>query len=112
MQVGGTLGRPEPACWGSSRCYRTVTKRTSGARERPAGCAAPTHADGSSPWPPANHHRVVRCCRTRAGAGRLEVSRLACGAVEILGVDVGGSGIKAAPVDVTTGALRGKRRRI
>lgn len=30
----------------------------------------------------------------------------------ILGVDIGGSGIKAAPVDVTTGRLKGPRERI
>jgi len=30
----------------------------------------------------------------------------------ILGVDIGGSGVKAAPVDVTTGRLKGRRERI
>jgi polyphosphate glucokinase len=32
--------------------------------------------------------------------------------MEILGVDIGGSGIKAAPVEIATGRLRHKRRRI
>ena len=32
--------------------------------------------------------------------------------MEILGIDVGGSGIKGAPVDTNTGALMGERFRI
>ena len=32
--------------------------------------------------------------------------------MEILGVDIGGSGIKGAPVDVENGRLAGKRHRI
>lgn len=32
--------------------------------------------------------------------------------MEILGVDIGGSGIKAAPVDINTGNLSGKRHRV
>jgi polyphosphate glucokinase len=32
--------------------------------------------------------------------------------VDVLGIDIGGSGIKAAPVDVTTGALSAPRVKV
>lgn len=32
--------------------------------------------------------------------------------MEVLGIDIGGSGVKGAPVDTTTGALKGERHRI
>src|SRR5262252_7863033 len=48
--------------------------------------------------------RPPRCPRRRVRRGRRPV--------ELLGVDIGGSGIKAAPVDVTAGALTRERVKV
>ena len=48
----------------------------------------------------------------RAGGGDIHRRERSVGLVQIIGVDIGGTGIKGAPVDTTTGELTGERVRI
>src|SRR5262249_61908071 len=59
------------------------------------------------PTPSASSARRAGACR-RPGGEQEGME----GAVEVLGIDIGGSGIKVAPADVTAGALTRERVKV